>query len=133
LQRLDRIRRIIDDPRLESLKTEQYQIPSFEPRPEPVLRAAFYLLTEAAKKAVNDGNAILKEAREDVKYSFFKSKVVLPVALAEKENLSYIKGKSVSQLQEPFNELATAIEQSQRNDLLALNFSRGKNIAEPTE
>ena len=131
LKRLDRIRRIIDDPRLESLKTEHFHIPSFEPRPEPVLKAAFYLLTEAAKKAVNDGNAILKEAREDVKRTRFTSKVMLPGVSTETTKVSYVPGKSVSELREPFHDLATAIEQSQRNDLLAMNVSSAKPPAEP--
>jgi len=130
LKRLKRIRRIIDDPRLELLKAEPFQIPSYEPRPEPVLKAALDLLTQAAKKAVSDGNDILKEAREDIKRSVF-GKVMLPKVSTETTKVSYVPGRSVAELREPFQDLATAIEQSQRSDLLAINVSRAKPSAEP--
>ncbi len=129
LKRLDRIRRIIDDPRLESLKTEDYHIPSFEPRPEPVLKAAFHLLSEAAKKAVKDGKALLSEAREDVTRTRIMNKVVLP-GVSTDARVSYVPGKSVSELRVPFEELASAIEQSQRSDLLA-DVPSAKTPAEP--
>jgi hypothetical protein len=99
LARLRAIRPFISDKRLSDLKTEESDIPGFDPRPDPLIRAAYYFLSQKAQEVADQGPKGIDEAGALIKL------------------LMSVSGPSISTLKKPFIDLQDAIKRSQKNEL----------------
>jgi len=102
LARLDFIRTtLIGDKRLDAFKVDENSIPAFDPRPDPLIRTAYYGLSEDTNRIALAALEKLDDTRPIVK------------------RLMSISGTSIQELREPFYELQQAITKSRRTDLLS--------------
>jgi hypothetical protein len=83
LERLDNISSIIADNRLTALRTTADVIPDFDPRPEPLIRAAYYRLSKEATKAVEDGIKTINKANDN----FFIKHFLIMITLGRIEKI----------------------------------------------
>lgn len=130
LNRLDLVRKLIQDRRLDALKAEEELIPDYDPRPEPLIRIAYQELEKAAVTSVQQGRMIVQGAKELPAGPF--NMVHVPAELfalnspegglkpdsdegSRKKVITCVPGKTIASLKEPLDELEKAIERSRSN------------------
>lgn len=101
LDRLEIISKLILDNRLTALQVTPDAIPDFDPRPEPLIRAAYYHLSGAGTKAVSEGLNTVSNVNWIAR---LKAPFTLPNTLKETEHI--------------FRALESAIKDSQSTDFM---------------